>query len=383
MQSVDNVGNKSAWSEVRSVKVSGAAPENLAGSQTGLTWNAVPGASGYIVEYSTDNFEHLVRLTTESNGVSSFCLPQGNYQWRVRTLESDEWVTGENIAAEAPAAEPRLIRSEADGNADVFFARTSGKWDSTYAAKHVGSVGDWSGTLESVTLNDRNKLSDIFEGSADASVLLMTDDANGDVLFVDDIYTALPGTVPEQQARIAHINEIRAGAGDDIVDMTSQRFEYTGDGLVIRGGSGNDHIWANKGNNMLFGDEGNDRLIGASGNDVLAGGIGNDRMHGGGGNDIFTFCGNWGNDTVEQLADGTVTLWFISGSVDNWNLSTLTYTDGNNSVVVSGVGLDRITLKFGDDGSEQYAILTAQGAFADYSSEKIFEDKDKGMLAAL
>ena len=125
---------------------------------------------------------------------------------------------------------------------------------------------------------------------------------------------------------------------------------------------------------MLFGDEGNDRLIGASGNDVLAGGIGND---------IFAFCGNWGNDTVEQLADGTVTLWFISGSVDNWNLSTLTYTDGNNSVVVSGVGLDRITLKFGDDGSEQYAMLTAQGAFADYSSEKIFEDKDRGMLAAL
>ena len=63
----------------------------------------------------------------------------------------------------------------------------------------------------------------------------MTDDANGDALFVDDIYSVLPGTLEEQQARIAQIDEIRAGAGDDIVDMTSQRFAYVGDGVKIYG----------------------------------------------------------------------------------------------------------------------------------------------------
>ena len=87
----------------------------------------------------------------------------------------------------------------------------------------------------------------------------MTDDANGDALFVDDIYTALPGTVAEQQARIAQIDEIRAGAGDDVVDMTSQRFACVGDGVKIYGGLGNDTIWANNGNNILYGDAGNDR----------------------------------------------------------------------------------------------------------------------------
>ena len=59
---------------------------------------------------------------------------------------------------------------------------------------------------------------------------------------------------------------------------------------------------------MLLGDGGNDRIVGGSGDDVIVGGIGNDSMHGGGGDDIFTFGRNWGVDTVEQLAEGSVTL---------------------------------------------------------------------------
>ena len=131
---------------------------------------------------------------------------------------------------------------------------------------------------------------------------------------------------------------------------------------------------------MLFGDAGNDRIVGASSNDVIVGGIGNDRTHGGGGNDIFTFCDNWGIDSVEQLATGSVTLWFASGSLENWNAETMTYTDGENSVKVSGVTADKITLKFGDDGSEPYATLSEAGAFKEFTSQKIFEES-KGMLA--
>ena len=210
-------------------------------------------------------------------------------------------------------------------------------------------------------------------------MLLLTDDANGDALFVDDVYTELPGEVAEQQARIARIREIRAGAGNDVVDLTSQRFEYVGEGLTVRGGDGDDVIWANKGDNMLFGDAGNDRLVGASGDDVLAGGAGNDRMHGGGGSDVFVFGADWGKDTVEQLADGPVTLWFASGDESKWNASTLTYTDGENSVTVKGVAAENVTLKFGDDGSAQYAELADAGAFAAFTSENVFEKK--GALA--
>ena len=95
------------------------------------------------------------------------------------------------------------------------------------------------------------------------------------------------------------------------------------------------------------------------------------------------FGENWGADTVEQSAEGSVTLWFESGSDANWNAATLTYTDGGNSVVVSGVTADQVTLKFGDDKSETFAKLSALGAFADLTSENIFEAKDVGIIASL
>ena len=169
--------------------------------------------------------------------------------------------------------------------------------------------------------------------------------------------------------------EIRAGAGDDVVDMTSQRFEYVGNGVTVYGGLGNDTIWANNGENKLFGDAGNDRIVGGSGNDIIAGGAGNDSMHGGGGADTFCFGSAWGIDTVEQLESGSVTLWFESGSANNWNAETLTYSDGVNSVTVSGIANESITLKFGDSAS---AIA---GAFDNAASEKVFEDKDKALIA--
>ncbi|MBR7138527.1 MAG: hypothetical protein IKD44_03200, partial [Lentisphaeria bacterium] len=249
--------------------------------------------------------------------------------------------------------------SDKDGDLDLFFGNAKDLWRRGYAAEHQT-------TGERIMLAGKNNISDIFEGSSDANVLVLTDDANGDALFVDDIYTALG-----DQARIAQIDEIRAGAGDDIVDMTSQRYAYAGDGVKVYGGFGNDTVWANKGNNTLFGDAGNDRLVGASSNDILAGGSGNDSMHGGGGDDIFTFGGAWGNDTVEQLADGSVTLWFETGSESNWNAGTLTYFDGTNSVSVTGC--TNVTLRFGSDPA-----LPA-GAFEEETTEKVFEEK--GMLA--
>ena len=192
---------------------------------------------------------------------------------------------------------------------------------------------------------------------------------------------ALPGTVAEQQARIAKIDEIRAGVGDDIVDLTSQRFAYVGDGVKICGGLGDDTIWANNGNNILFGDAGNDRIVGGSDDDIIIGGAGNDSMHGGEGDDIFCFGENWGKDTVEQLVGREITLWFESGSENNWDASALTYTDGTNSVKVSGVSAGNITLIFGDNGSTLYDELSAAGCFDAAASEKIFEDKNKGLLA--
>ena len=76
-------------------------------------------------------------------------------------------------------------------------------------------------------------------------------------------------------------------------------------------------------------------------------------------------------------------LWFASGSLANWDANALTYTAGENSVRVSGITADRGTLKFGDDGATQFAALTSAGAFLDATSERIFEESGKGILARL
>ena len=354
-------------------------PGNPVGDKNCVSWDS-SGAGTYVVEYSTDNFEHVIRTNVNSNEVDLLELPAGTYQWRVKANGGEEWAVGDEIVSDNDNT-PKVLQSNSDGSDDLFFAKSGETWESFYYAQHVGSANDWSGTNEVVFVNGKNRLADLFFGSDDANILCLTDDENGDGIFVDDEFTELPDGITDQQARIAQIDEIRAGAGDDIVDMTSQRFEYIGDGLTIRGGDGDDVIWANKGNNILFGDAGNDRIVGASGNDVIAGGIGNDRMHGGGGDDVFTFCENWGVDNVEQLAGGSVTLWFASEQKGVWDASSLTYTDGANSVKVSGVS--EVTLKFGDDGTDEFAALSGMGAFFDATTERIFEESGKGILASL
>ena len=311
------------------------------------------------------------------DGVELLNAPTANYTVSLKPCQSELWsydgaltVHNDGVAS--------VINAEGNGLVDVMFATKTTVWDGNYQARHVG-VDGWEGTGQTASLEGKNVIGDVFSGSEDASILLLTDDANGDALFVDDIYSGLPDALDAQQSRLANINEIRAGAGDDIVDLTSQRFAFVGDGMTVRGGLGDDVIWANKGDNLLFGDAGNDSIVGASGNDVLVGGADDDTLHGGGGDDIFVFGGDWGHDTVEQLADGKVTLWFDEGDATKWNASTLTYTDGDKSVKVTGVA--DVSLKFGNDGSEEYADLLAAGAFDELTSEKVFEDRNKGMLA--
>ena len=359
-------------------------PDNLIGTPDKVSWNpaTTDGEQQFVVEYSTDNFEHVIQVVTTASATDLLDLPSGTYQWRVKAENSEEWAVGEAFVSEAESDTPKVVQSNEDGNDDLFFASTNGTWENIYYAHHVGSIGDWTGTNDWVSAAGKGRIQNLFFGSSDPNVLCLTDADNGDAIFVDDVFTDSPDDMAKETSRLYKIQEIRAGAGDDIVDMTSQQFEYIGDGLTIRGGDGNDTIWANKGNNWLFGDAGDDRIVGASGNDVIAGGIGNDRMHGGGGNDIFTFCDNWGTDTIEQIATGTVTLWFASeleGKVA-WDEESQSYTDGVNHVSVTGVA--SVTLKFGGagDDAEQFAALSDMGAFDAFTSQRIFE-ANEGILA--
>ncbi len=329
----------------------------------GYQFEIAAGASG--------SFENAIRIATNGTG---FDVTGRAGDYSCRAAEQGGAFEADSTAWSVAETSFRQVESNANGRADIFFATANANdvWSSAYVAKNVL-------TGEKVAIAGLNRIRDTFSGSAsDANILYLSDTANGDALFMDDIYSEFG-----EAARIRLIREVRAGAGSDVVDMTSDRYSAELAGMTVRGGAGDDVLWGAAGGNNLFGDTGNDWIAGGTGDDLIAGGSGDDTLVGCGGNDTFAFGENWGVDTVEQSAGGSVMLWFASGSETNWDAATLTYADGGNSVVVSGVTADQITLKFGDDMSETFARLSALGAFADLTSENIFEAKDVGIIASL
>ena len=322
------------------------------------------------VVYTFDDYKHELHIISDiqnQSGFDTYALPHGvikaliNVGWHSSGNALQKyWEDELTIISNGTEDElPEKFTSTENGNFDIFLGNASGTWEHGFFAQHVGEKSTWTGFRQEVQLFGKHKITDIFEGSADANVLILTDDSNGDAIFLDDIYSALG-----DQARLSQIKVIQAGGGDDVVDLTSQRYQSTCTGIKIYGGDGDDTIWASSGANTLYGDAGNDNLIGGSGNDLIIGGSGDDVMNGGGGDDEFTFGSDWGNDIVTQVADGTVRLWFDTGSIDNWNAETMTYQDGSNSVIVTGVSVDNIILEFGNEGgTNRYDTYRTQGAF--------------------
>ena len=168
---------------------------------------------------------------------------------------------------------------------------------------------------------------------------------------------------------------IHAGAGDDLIDLTSKRFAETDRKIDVHGGNGDDTVWGGNGDgSLLFGDLGDDTVKGGTGNDFIIGGSGDDMLYGNGGNDTFIFgAEDWGTDQITQKNGGTVRLWFASGDESNWDASTMTYTDGENSVTVLGLTADKVTLKFGaDEEDPDFAALEDAGAFSETKDRTIY-----------
>ena len=109
----------------------------------------------------------------------------------------------------------------------------------------------------------------------------------------------------------------------------------------------------------------------------------------------------WGNDTVEQMIGGNTLLWFYGAAREDLFLTADANGDavlscGDDTVTILNVKHDDVSaafasgenqllmgvsLRFGDDDSEQYTDLLVAGAFDGFTSEKIFEDRNNAMLA--
>ena len=340
----------------------------MSGSTEHLSWGDINGAESCMLQIASA--KSTLSLEMDTRSVDLLGLSNGDYAWRVRNAaEADNWQTGAVFSQTEAAEGPQRLEAETNGATDLFFAKADGVWGGDYCAENVF-------TGERRSMKGMARITDIFAGSEDASILVLCGDGNvaekGAALFLDDIYSAMPsregsGTraVVKEDARerISRIQEIYAGAGDDLVDLTSARFGCD-DGIAVYGGAGNDILWGGGDGCCLFGDEGDDSLSGTAGNDILVGGNGNDVIQCLGGEDILCFGPDWGNDLVIQQAGGKATLWFAEGDERFWDAEAMVYSDGVNSVRIAGsVTVADITLKFGNDGSELYSCLRDRGAF--------------------
>jgi Ca2+-binding RTX toxin-like protein len=245
---------------------------------------------------------------------------------------------------------------------DTLYASADGTWTGGWSAHNVE-------TGENVALNGKTASHDVFKGGEGYDTLQMGD--AGDAFFLDNSYS--PFYNGQTQARLSDVEEINAGDGDDIIDLTSNKYSL-GD-ITLKGGEGNDTLWSSDGNDSLYGGAGNDYLYGGKGDDLLDGGEGADRLAGGSGDDTFIFDtddisidGGSGWDAV-KISDGTFdfsTLNTIMDNVESLDLeNSLLTIDSSFINEVNGQGY---TMQVNGDNTSQ---ITFEESFADGGTTEI------------
>ncbi|HBN22534.1 MAG TPA: hypothetical protein DD412_04785 [Holosporales bacterium] len=187
--------------------------------------------------------------------------------------------------------------------------------DTLHTSADATWTGGWSAynveTGQSISLNGKTASYDVFEGGDGYDTIQMSD--AGEAFFLDNSFSSFYNG--SSQARLSDIEEINAGGGDDIIDLTSNQYSL-GD-ITLKGGEGNDTLWSSDGNDSLYGDVGNDSLYGGQGDDSLDGGAGADRLAGGSGNDTFIF------DVNDTSIDGDSGLDVVKITSNDFDFSTL------------------------------------------------------------
>lgn len=126
---------------------------------------------------------------------------------------------------------------------------------------------------------------------------------------------------------------------------------------------------------MIVGNSAANNIIGGDGDDTLSGGIGSDTLDGGAYSDTYLFADGWGTDTIidsggsDTFDFGTVTTGMTA------NLTSGEFTDGTNTVVLTGEvenvytgsGNDTLTASLADntldggDGDDTYRFSNSWG----------------------
>ena len=200
------------------------------------------------------------------------------------------------------------IISALAGN-DIVNLVSNSTWSGSYAAQNISNTNS-VGTNQKINLDGLSRFSDVIDGGADVDTLNLT--TGNDAFFIDDVYSDTHGSLAssltsttqgiDSTARIANLEVINAGEGNDIVDLTSSNF-IMANAVVINGEAGNDTLWGSNGNDTIDGGEGNDSLFGGTGSDTLTGGAGSD---------TFQFTATAGSDVITDfsLIDDAIQLYY-------------------------------------------------------------------------
>jgi len=215
------------------------------------------------------------------------------------------------------------------GGDDTFKFYRDSSWGRRASRTHNGSPGV-PGSGATVSIAGKRLSNDIFMGGDGTDILLGT--GGSDAILLDD-------TVSDAQMdgpRLSGIEVIDAGGGDDVVDLTSQRYAY-GD-VTVEGGAGNDTLWSSSGNDTLLGEWGNDKLDGGAGDDYLYGGSGRDALR-----------GSWGVDLLQGGSNDDELRDYGRSLLDGGSGDDLLVGGAGNSLFVGGRGDDTIWLGGGSD----------------------------------
>ena len=236
---------------------------------------------------------------------------------------------------------------------DTFQYHADSLWSGGYTLASLGSSIPFAAT---VNLDGKNRSHDTFHGDADEALnvsntgidtLILT--SGNDVLVASD---ALSPTNNIFFPRVAYIDIVEAGDGDDVVDFSG----VDSVAVTINGGNGHDVLGGSSGNDTLNGDAGNDRLYGAAGDDVLNGGTGDDRYY---------YNLGESSDIITETS-GTDSIVFGEGIT----FADLSFTiDGSHLYVsVAGESLKIVDHFAGDHSGRVESILFHDGSTFDLAS---------------
>ncbi len=131
VQSVDNNGNESGWSQVDSFVVDTTAPDapsgldqTITGNDIALDWNDaldnLTGISAYIVEYGlAQNFSGATSATSTISNLALTDLADGVYHWRVKAIDNNGnesgWIESQFELDTTVPSSPSELRENIDG----------------------------------------------------------------------------------------------------------------------------------------------------------------------------------------------------------------------------------------------------------------------------